>query len=113
MQKCLTKTFLVSVLIPVSVELLTAPGMRKLQNSKFDRSNINPFIREGGTSNWLQPYRLSYLRGGSDELDVMESSMQSAAHIEPFRIDVDTKSKAIRQLQLDSCQRSMDACFQR
>ena len=27
--------------------------------------------------------------------------------------DLDTKSRAIRQLQLDCCQRAMDACFQR
>ncbi len=67
---------------------------------------------EAGIKNWLQPYPLSHLRGGSDVLDMKEPSAQST-HIESFRLDVDTKSRAIRQLQLDSCQRSMDACFQR
>ncbi len=112
MQKLLTISVLVLVLVPFSAELVSTPCTRKLSITKFYGSSLNPINREGGTDKRLKPCPLNHLRGGSDELDVKEPSAQSA-QIESFRFDVDTKSRAIRQLQLDSCQRSMDACFQR
>jgi hypothetical protein len=105
-----TTAFIFSLLIPFSAELLSSSGIAKRPITKYN--DVNPFIREGRPDKWLKPYPLSHLRGGSDNMEVKEATSQST-QIESFRFDGDTKARAIRQLQLDSCQRSMDSCFQR